>query len=259
LLIVADKQRINNLKSPRRLTVSRWLLRCGQSIILETIMAKRNLIFAAFLLLFAGSIFAQEFSAGVGGHFTADWTTYSLTSDGEMLHGKAEKKNMQFMAGGFYGFFDATYVVANIGLAFDNTNNIKQDNFSDALKKGIDYTALKLGLFFKYPIALDGFTIFPLLGLDNTIVLAGKMYGDTVDEDAHLLTPALRDFQHDYSQYWLKLGVGADFDITDSIYLRPEFLYGFALNNRAATALRVKDGSAATHGLDVKLSLGFRL
>jgi hypothetical protein len=222
-------------------------------------MAKRNLIFAALLLLFAGSIFAQEFSAGVGGHFTADWTTYSLTSDGERLLGKSENNNKQFIAGGFYGFFDATYVLANVGLAFGNTNHVKQDNFSDTQKKGIDYTALKLGLFFKYPFDLGGFTIFPLAGLDSTLVLAGKYYGDTVDEDAHLLTPSLRSFQYNYSQYWLKFGVGADFNITDGIYLRPEFLYGFALNNGAVAVLAVKDGSAATHGLDVKLSVGFRL
>ena len=223
-------------------------------------MAKKISIFAALILIFAGNIFAQEFSAGVGGHFTADWTTHDLTADGERrLFRKAEDMNQQSIAGGFYGFFDATYVVANIGLAFGNTNLIKKDNLPDNMKQGIDYTALKLGLFFKYPIALDGFTLFPVLGLDNTIVLGGKVYGDTVDEDAHLLTPALRAFQRDLSQYWLKFGVGADFDITDSIYLRPEFLYGFALNNNAAAALAKQDGNAATHGLDVKLSVGFRL
>jgi hypothetical protein len=224
-------------------------------------MTKKIFVVLALALFIAGGVFAQQpvtFSAGVGGHFTADWTTYSLTSDGEKIR-KAENRNEQTLAGGVYGFFDATYVVVNVGLAFGNTNNIKQDNFTDSMKKGVDFTALKLGIFVKYPFEMDGFTLFPLLGFDNTLVLGGKMYGDTVDEDAHIGTLALRDFQYQYSQYWLKFGVGADFDIADNIYIRPEFLYGFALNNGAQAGLLVKHGSAATHGLDLKLAVGFRL
>jgi hypothetical protein len=52
---------------------------------------------------------------------------------------KAGDLNSHFVGGGVYGFFDATYIEANVGLLLGNANQDKlRDNASDDEKKEID-------------------------------------------------------------------------------------------------------------------------
>jgi hypothetical protein len=148
---------------------------------------------------------------------------------------------------------------------FGNANRDKlPDDASDEAKKGVDITALKLGLFGKLPIAMGGFTLFPMLGVDGQIFLGGSIGGDAVTEPEDKI-----GWQDHINQVWFKLGVGADFDLpTESgkLFLRPELLYGLRLNTytESVDIKAQKDAKTPSyngiigHGLDVRVAIGYR-
>jgi len=64
--------------------------------------------------------------------------------------------------------------------------------------------------------------------------------------------------------FWIKFGVSADFNITDSIYIRPAFLYGINFGSKQMNDMvkATKDAGASVtpfyHGLDIRAAVGFR-
>jgi hypothetical protein len=205
-------------------------------------------------------------SAGLGGNFNAEFTSFALTKDAKDAGMEAADMNGHLVGGGIYAFFDATYVEANVGLLFGNANQDKTDNQTDDEKKGMDVTALKLSLFGKYPIDLGGFTLFPMLGIDGQINMGGKFYGEAVPyEVAGMTIMSKEDFNKMFSFFWIKVGVGVDVPLTEKIYLRPEFLYGIRFNtddekdqiDSMNTGTKAVDAMVG-HGLDIRLALGFR-
>lgn len=219
-------------------------------------MKKVFLVLAVFGMCSA-ALFAQnlKLSAGLGGNFTADFTSYALTKDGKDAGYKAEDWNEHLIGGGFYLFFDATYVEANVGLLLGNSNRDKQPDDDDQ-KKGYDVTAIKLGLFGKYPIDLGSFTLFPMLGIDGQLCIGGKMGGKDVPSEYK------DDFNEGYSWFWIKLGVGADIPLAEKFYLRPEFLYGIRFNTDNEKDTKDSAGkfldAIVGHGLDVRVAVGYR-
>ncbi|MCL2763015.1 MAG: hypothetical protein FWD36_07420 [Treponema sp.] len=216
-----------------------------------------------------GGAFAVDLSAGIGGNFSAYFTSLSATSDGEdylkIIGAESKDLGITTTGGGVYAFFDITYVELNVGLMFSTTkaNNNDYDMILGA-EDGMSMTHLRLGLFGKFPIDLDSFTLFPMLGIDFLINLAAKdvKSGDKI-EDKDLGIYSRGDL---FNQFWFKLGVGADIPLGDSMYLRPTFLYGIRLNNQGEKDL-IKDWNSGPtdmvksivgHGLDVKLALGFK-
>jgi hypothetical protein len=216
-------------------------------------------------------------SAGMGAHFTADFTTFNLTEDGKKT-GSAADYNAHLTGGGFYAFFDATYVEANFGMLFGNANSDKQDGMNDDQRKGMDVTALKVGLFGKYPIPLSGgIVFFPMLGIDGQIALGGKINGYDINDTDRFTDKNREDFKKDFSQFWFKTGVGFDIPVAANLYLRPEFLYGIRVNTdnekKAMESTKVPAGtptnplatkdvkyidSIVGHGLDIRLAMGYK-
>jgi len=111
---------------------------------------------------------------------------------------------------GAYGFFDLQYLEATV--AFNLV--------------GFFLPAVEAGLLGKYPIDMDGFALFPLLGMEAQLIFANKIG----------------------LEIWVRGGVGADIDLTSTMFLRPELLYGIGF---------VPTGIA--HGLKVRAAVGFRL
>jgi hypothetical protein len=68
------------------------------------------------------------------------------------------------------------------------------------------------------------------------------------------------------NRLWIKLGVGADINLSDAMYLRPSILYGinFGTKNDNDTVDNYKkvpglDVTSFWHGLDIRVALGFKL
>jgi opacity protein-like surface antigen len=219
------------------------------------------------------SAFALDLSAGIGGLFTADFTSASSKDTAVLPEEELKEFQSTLLGGGFNLFFDAQYAALNIGMAF-GSHGYSDPDASDDIKVGGKYaygtTALRIGLLGKYPIAInDKFTLFPLLGIDYEIILGAKHDGDDLNDTMFKQDSEGNDTDatKELSALWFKLGVGADIALTDKLYLRPEFLYGIRLNNKSETDQLDEDQGGKKyseyvgilgHGLDVKVSIGYK-
>jgi len=207
-------------------------------------MQKKIVLALLMTALLAGGVFAQGFlSAGGGLAISPSFST-----------GKYDGKELDDASVGFDAglnlFFDAKYVEVNLGLLFGNTKSAK-----DAGGKGIDTTTLTLGLVGKYPFEFGTkFALFPFLGIDYSINLGAKSDGEEIKDEG--------DFKKaDYfNALSILLGIGFDFGLTDSIYLRLEAGYGIVLNTKVQADLVSKDSKYVfSNGkIPAKLAIGFR-
>jgi opacity protein-like surface antigen len=225
-------------------------------------------IFITLLLvtMAVGGAFAQDFrlSAGVGGLFGLSFTNTEMSSADMEL--RADSTNI---GGGAYAYFDATYVELTVGLlsrkgfskSYTKYGGVKTET-EIKLEDSPTITTVELGLFGKYPIAInDKVSFFPLLGIDYQMMVSYK------DKDGNDLLKVLKLIgidKNDMNSLWLKAGVGLDFSFTDAIYLRLETLYGIKFDSKYEKDARdsVKDEGAKfdylTHGLTARLAIGFK-
>jgi opacity protein-like surface antigen len=218
-----------------------------------------------------------SFSIGGGGYIANDFGGGFESSISLFGQSITASLPMPYSGGGGYIFLDATYIEASLGIFFGGGSwetNIDSSlsqylNIGDIKFTGnFEFTGLDIGLLAKYPIAVtSGIKIFPLLGIDYSIVLSAKLEG--VEEN----DPA------DWNHLAFKFGAGADFSLTDFLYLRLEALYGVRLASKAEekyagdvkNALQslssllgpitpqITSETLLGHGFTAKLALGFRL
>jgi hypothetical protein len=181
----------------------------------------KKLIALIVIFVCVGSALSAQFSVGGGG--ILDFGIHSWTTK---IDGKKETKddlsgsetNIQY---GAMGFFDATYIEADVGVLFYNK--------SETIEK-ITYkystTSLMFGLLGKYPIDLGGFTIFPLAGFQFFIPLSQKSKSDDNDWVKNEFSGD-NNSRMDNSNLWLRVGGGGDINITPQVYVRPSLLWGF--------------------------------
>ena len=212
-------------------------------------MAKRIILALLLVTLAAGGTFAQvQLSAGFGGNFA-----FGIDS-------AADDYSFYYLAynigGGFYVFFDADYVEADVGMLFGYQSHFFSYGHKE-IKERIDVTYLTLGLYGKYPIYLGGFTLSPMLGVQFDVGLNAKnvngddvVFGDQRYKEYYML-------YYYFNRLWVKLGVGADFNLSDMLYLRPSVLYGI---NFGTKWVRNQEELVDSffYGLDIRVALGFR-
>jgi len=203
---------------------------------------KKFIVVTILLALAAGGAFAQlSMSAGGGALF--DFSTNNGAKDGGDLEG------FRILSFGGYVFFDATYVEADVYFAYGkNTAYQKVGGSSDSEDSGSS-TQLGFSLLGKYPIELGSITIFPLLGVNYNMVLVYKYPGG--DE--------FKDSIEKLSQFGILGGIGMDYFITDSLYLRAEGLFHLRFPTKRWNDSAV-DGAKATLGMGpvVKVGLGYK-
>ncbi|MDR1576276.1 MAG: hypothetical protein LBS37_09760 [Treponema sp.] len=216
---------------------------------------KKRVVFLV-LVCISAALSAQSIKVGGGGNFTANFDTFAPTEDGKEFF---KDRNTHMLGGGIYAFFDLTYLEFNAGVLFGNFNWDNTDDLSDEEKKGVNITALKLGLFGKFPIAMGAFTLFPMLGIDGQMFINGKYMDEDIEAE---------DGRKMWNQFWFKAGVGLDIPLPaggGKVFLRPEFLYGIRMNTDDEKDVldEVKDADPKVlnaiigHGLDLKLAIGY--
>ena len=223
---------------------------------------------AAFV---AGGVFAQmpQMSIGAGYIHSAGSVGGMSTSEGSAnyaLNGRGVQN------GGFL-FFDATYAELAIGLmntsAYEKeVGNVRFGNdgipvvFSDDFTS-VEYQgsglAMDISLLGRYPVPVGKMTISPLLGVGYNMVLSTKgPDGKAVEWDKmgkHANGDARK--ASDLSTFRIQLGAGADFDVTDQIYIRTQGLaqYRFAAKAYGKKANTPETASASDP--DMKFKGGF--
>jgi hypothetical protein len=204
---------------------------------------KSLLIVLALAVLAVGGLSAQGIALSAGAY--GDFFVMGKTTDND-----GTKDTTTTAGGGFGLFFDATY--AEIGLGLDFGKNT--DNGVDS-----EMTFMTISLLGKYPIVLnDTVTLFPLLGFDWKIFLAGKR-GPLEIERADVKD--MGGEETDADAFSIDVGVGADFTLTEKLYIRADALLGFKLPSKSESeAISDSDGKLKiiTLGPTVKVGLGYR-
>ncbi|GHV94225.1 hypothetical protein AGMMS50293_05450 [Spirochaetia bacterium] len=231
-------------------------------------------------------------SAGGGGIFNVHWKDAVLRSQYKdytgakfvggrveapteptqdaMRQGLFDTKDLT-VGGGIYGFFDATFAEAGIALVWNRVSqtvaipNLPGVSSSMHGSETHDYlfTQLNLSLLFKYPFTLgEKWTLFPLLGIDGQIALGD--YDEQMRKDFKKVKsygydmPNLGEF---WNSLWIRAGVGADFAMTNNLYLRGETLYGMKLNSAYETKMAdywAEDIKGVANGINVRLGVGYK-
>ena len=162
----------------------------------------------------------SKISAGVGGFF-AD-------GSGGGLRWERTNENlaMPYSAGGAYLFFDAVYAEAFAGFSAGGGKWRSGDANPphESSLPEMSRTCVNVGAFAKYPIGAGLVKAFPLLGFEYEASISGKLKsgaGETEFDggDGRPKAGAL-------SATWFKVGGGADFGLSQNLYLRIEALYG---------------------------------
>ncbi|ULQ58912.1 hypothetical protein K7I13_10295 [Brucepastera parasyntrophica] len=201
-------------------------------------------------------------SLGVSGLFTADFTNWDLTSTAAGLGMDRDMMDTMAFAGGGSIFLDATYVLLNVGFTAGRSHTMNEDIRYAAGYYPTDLMALHFGILGKYPFALgERFVLSPMLGLEYELVLSAKQDGSEMRYAISNGTQNAKAIDA-LSSLWFNIGVAADFFLTDSLFLRCEYLHGMRLNNKEEAYLLYKDSDlyklALGHGLDLKAGLGIR-
>ncbi|MCL2600974.1 MAG: hypothetical protein FWD88_07320 [Treponema sp.] len=245
---------------------------------------KKLICMAAMFLAGAAAVFALPdfgLSVGGGGILGGHFTRYSLEADGPAARMSARQTMNQFDYGVF-AFFDATF--ATLGITFQTgTNNFNESVYVDGTwnpdesRSGQGWeTVLGISLLGRWPFRLnDRLTVFPLLGMDYLISLLQRRtdgYGLVYSRD-----DGLREGDKDgnafslsdWNSFIVRLGGGAEFDMTERFFLRGDLLFGIRLMTRYERKNLdfMKDNSGdsspnlggLSFGPSVRLSAGWRL
>ncbi|MDR0473914.1 MAG: hypothetical protein LBH43_09635 [Treponema sp.] len=243
-------------------------------------------LFIATIAVIFGDDFLRRgnfsLSGGMGGILGGHFTRYSIEA-GKEYQLKADQKIDQFEYG-IFAFFDATFVTFGIAYQggiynFDEPLYIDGERFDAFSRNGQGWeNVLGFSLLGKFPFQLnDRFTVFPLLGMDYNISLRqrrtapdGTTYDRTdppegvVEYDKNENTFNFSD----WNAFFVRIGGGLEVDLTDSFFLRGDFLYGIRLmteyekKNLELIKFIANDSEPKLGGLSsgpsLKLSAGWR-
>jgi uncharacterized protein YcnI len=119
----------------------------------------------------------------------------------------------------------------------------------------------------KYPISLGSkLTLSPMVGFDWNIATSYQLkYNGTVVGNKVKRSDVPDDDKNKYDGFLINIGAGADFALTQKLYLRLSAMYGFKTKSKAEKdwITDMKDegaekASVFTGGPTIKLGVGFK-
>jgi opacity protein-like surface antigen len=238
-------------------------------------MKRLTLLLVGFAAL-ASAAFALDVSVGAGFDFSDAITSIKNT---ELNQDDTKTDSVVNGFGGFL-FFDAAYAEFDVSVSGQSGNFPLGEGYNSTYGRPASTTSVGFALLGKYPVKVGSFTVFPLLGLDYKLVIAAKStYGDDIKDGnmgteargargvvyangtGHWENGALSDF----SNLWIKFGVGGDFALNASWSVRCEYLYGVQLMNTAKTKSYEfytparKTEAGVTSGMTFKAAIVYRI
>jgi len=209
---------------------------------------KKVLCILAVLALSIGIVSAQEFKLSAGGGLGLEsqniGSKYSISAEETEFI-----TSSTFLSFGV--FFDATYALltveyaAQLGKSRAKSIATKPNSITVETDSELNLGYLDIGLVGKYPFTLSKeINIFPLLGFEYDINVAMK--------DKNNLSA---ERKADLDEFYLLLGVGADFYLSKNLYLRP--IVDFGINLTAAPKTTAANTTYWGNKVDVGVYLGY--
>jgi len=179
---------------------------------------------------------------------------YASSFGGGLKWDNDEGVAMPSSAGGVYVFFDAAYVEAFVGFNMGGGKFLSADVTYPYAVPDMSRYYINMGLLAKYPITAGNLKMFPLLGVGYEMTLFGKTvadgYGYIFDGDEG------RSAAESLDAVWLNIGAGVEADVSESIYLRAELLYGVRPANGFEQDQASIYGAEAREAAGVALKVG---
>jgi hypothetical protein len=197
------------------------------------------LLAAFMLILLPKNAYAVDFSLSAGGGGLIGYTFTRYTLEGGKI---TSTQNMDRLDYAGFLFFDATY--AEFSVLIQGGNSVYEENMifsvaslADGKGKGTE-TSLGLSLLGKYPFTVnEKITWFPMLGVEYQIALVQKRQPDgglSYDRSKGQLAEDLDSKGKPYplsawNSFWIDVGAGLDYHLSQALFLRGELLFGFRL------------------------------
>ncbi|MDR2617436.1 MAG: hypothetical protein LBC62_01075 [Treponema sp.] len=202
---------------------------------------KKLVVFGTALLLCASAAFATNFTPSIG---------IGTQASIDIVHSEIGSLEDTDSFGNWSGFLFLDAVFAELDVS------IGRYSYPGDLN-GIN---MGFGIYGKYPIALGSrFSLFPMLGVDYQLMLSAN------HDDTSLSGNAKDDVRDKFNAFRIKAGLGGDFSLTEALYLRGEFLWGFKFKSQGERDLVDAydklgiDASIVTHGPTFKIGLGYKI
>jgi opacity protein-like surface antigen len=202
---------------------------------------KRIALLLVLLVLAATGAFAQN-SYGFGLHFD-----YSMGNGAEVSYSGLDvfEYTMNIPSFGAFIFYDGTYYEFSFGFAYGMVSMEFKDYY-DLIDGDIKYSGgflqLQLALLGKYPIDMGAISLFPLIGINYNYIasLAGDFKGQK---------------EGDWSQIGFLGGLGVDYSLNTSTFLRIEAMFQLRLPNSYMNS-EVKAAKDAGFDADTTFGMG---
>jgi hypothetical protein len=234
---------------------------------------------ALLLVLLPKNAVAVDFSLSAGGGGLLGYTFTRYTLEGGNVSSTQSMDRLDY--GGFL-FFDAAY--AEFSVFIQGGNSVYRENmiysvasFADSKGTGSE-TSLGFSLLGKYPFSInEKISLFPMFGIGYQIALIQKRRpeGDLAYDRSKGMLPEDRDKNDKpyplsaWNSFWIDVGAGLDCNITQTLFLRSELLFGFRLpTSYELGALEVVKNppmnvsnpklAGLTGGPALKLGIGYR-
>ncbi len=227
------------------------------------------------LLVFVSAVSALDIPMSFGGgfEFFGNWTTASTSFEQveDVMSIDTSESITDFNYGGFL-FFDVGYTEFFISVYGGSNKLVSKRTASSQYPvppqaSGISnfdktQTSITFGILGKYPFELNQFTLSPLLGVSYQIFFSGD-YGD------EYYNVAIKTKASDFNTLWLHAGANLNYDLTDSLYIKAEALYGIKLaptmydmkNTKFVEKIKIdgKINSGWVNTFTARLGVGYRL
>jgi hypothetical protein len=221
---------------------------------IEGDVMKKSMLFAVVISLASFAAYAQpiKISAGAGIAWVPGiFENQTITDSAGILFpaGTEVKTDMSYAAFGIRGFLDFTYGLVSIGYrgAVSKMNTkVSVMGISVSADSDFSISQLELRLLGKYPFSFGTFSVFPLVGIESSICLAGK--SGTVDFNDKA--------KSGFSDFSLLFGVGSDIKLSEQLYFRPDFIIGVNLTSKREDAYYTGVTYKSSSGMLVQIGLG---
>ncbi|WP_428770692.1 hypothetical protein V1L52_02320 [Treponema sp. HNW] len=194
-------------------------------------------IIALLLLFCLGSVLVFAVDYGIG--FFTDFN-YQYADWKAVFPVQTFKDSQKIGFWGIKSFIDVQYAVINFGIKGSVTKTDLRDLYTGlVLRPDISTVYMTLGVLGKYPFKLKSIRLFPQAGFEGDFIFSYKEGGTNFEVN----TAA----QEDWNRHWFDFGLGADIPVGKSgkLFLRPQTLFGLALNKPAYIKKAKADVEAA--------------
>jgi hypothetical protein len=151
-------------------------------------------------------------------------------------------------------FFDATYVVFQLGLVL-NRGSTEPTAASTTNAFAAVLTGLSLGVSAKYPFTIGPVAVFPIVGVEYVLNLT------FADDKGNDLKAGLSGAASSVNELWVKGGIGVDVFLGD-LFVRPMVMGGFKPFGAASVTAIHPTGSLAlafsSYTIDACILFGYR-